>query len=90
MLKAAICSQTMPTEDSSTEKKLSALQETRKSGNQLAIALELPFVLVGTVAVAVLLGFYLDRWLHTKPVLTLILGALGFIGGIREIIRRVK
>lgn len=90
MLKAAICSQTMPTEDSSPEKKLSAVQETRKSSNQLAIALELPFVLVGTVAVAVLLGFYLDRWLHTKPVLTLILGALGFIGGIREIIRRVK
>jgi ATP synthase protein I len=90
MLKAAICSQTMPTEDSSPEKKLSAAQETHKSSNQLAIALELPFVLVGTVAVAVLLGFYLDRWLHTKPVLTLILGALGFIGGIREIIRRVK
>jgi ATP synthase protein I len=80
----------MPPEDSSPESKLSAPQESRKSSNQLAMALELPFVLVGTVAVAVLLGFYLDRWLHTKPVLTLILGALGFIGGIREIIRRVN
>jgi F0F1-type ATP synthase assembly protein I len=88
MLKAATCSQTMPTEDSS--EKSEGAPEIRKSSNQLAIALELPFVLVGTVALAVLVGFYLDRWLHTKPVLTLILGALGFIGGIREILRRVK
>jgi F0F1-type ATP synthase assembly protein I len=88
MLRAAICSRTMTTEDS-TEKSEGA-REIRKSNNQLAMALELPFVLVGTVGLAVLLGFYLDRWLHTKPVLTLILGALGFIGGIREIIRRVK
>jgi F0F1-type ATP synthase assembly protein I len=80
----------MPPEDSSAGKKLSAAQESRKSSKQLAIALELPFILVGTVAVAVLLGSYLDRWLHTKPILTLILGALGFIGGIREIIRRVN
>ena len=88
MLKAATCSQKMPTEDSS--QKSEGAREIRKSNNQLAMALELPFVLVGTVGLAVLLGFYLDRWLHTKPVLTLVLGALGFVGGIREIIRRVK
>jgi len=78
----------MPTEDSF--QKSEGAREIRKSNNQLAMALELPFVLVGTVGLAVLLGFYLDRWLHTKPVLTLVLGALGFVGGIREIIRRVK
>jgi F0F1-type ATP synthase assembly protein I len=88
MLKAATCSQKMPTEDSF--QKSEGAREIRKSNNQLAMALELPFVLVGTVGLAVLLGFYLDRWLHTKPVLTLVLGALGFVGGIREIIRRVK
>jgi len=88
MLKAATCSQMMPTEDS-PERSENA-REIRKSNNQLAMALELPFVLVGTIALAVLVGFYLDRWLHTKPILTLILGALGFVGGIREILRRVK
>jgi ATP synthase protein I len=88
MLRAAKCSQMMPTEDSS--EKSGGTREIRKSSNQLAAALELPFVLVGTVAVAVVLGFYLDRWLHTKPVLTLVLGTLGFIGGIREVLRRVK
>ncbi|HZC65881.1 MAG TPA: AtpZ/AtpI family protein [Candidatus Dormibacteraeota bacterium] len=73
-----------------TEKPGAVAREARKSRSELATALELPFVLVGTVALAVLLGYYLDRWLHTKPILTLILGALGFVGGIREIIRRVK
>ena len=76
--------------DNSSEGKSGAAAEARKSSNQLAAALELPFVLVGAVALSVVAGFYLDRWLHTKPILTLILGALGFIGGIREIIRRVK
>ncbi len=57
---------------------------------QLSMALELPFVLVGGVAVGGALGYLLDRWLHTGPWLTLILGALGFGGGMREILRRLS
>jgi ATP synthase protein I len=65
-------------------------QAARQERNQTAIALELPFVLVGAVALGGLIGFFLDRWLHTKPIFLLLFGALGVAGGIREIIRRVK
>jgi len=58
-------------------------------GNQTALAMELPFTLVGAVAFGGLLGFFLDKWLHTKPWLMLVFGALGFFAGVREVIRRL-
>jgi F0F1-type ATP synthase assembly protein I len=58
-------------------------------GNQSALAMELPFTLVGAVVFSGLLGYLLDRWLHTKPWLMLVLGALGFAAGVREVIRRL-
>jgi ATP synthase protein I len=64
----------------------------KKSGNfssQFAMAMELPFVLVGAVLVGGLIGYFLDRWLHTNPWLMLVFGALGFFGGVRDIIRRL-
>jgi len=51
--------------------------------------MELPFTLVGAVLLAGAIGFFLDKWLHTKPWLMLALGILGFIGGVREVIRRL-
>jgi ATP synthase protein I len=65
--------------------------EERAAGfsRQFAMAMELPFVIVGSVAVGGVLGFLLDRWLHTKPYLMLILGLLGFFGGLRDVLRRV-
>jgi len=54
-----------------------------------ALALELPFTLVGPIAVAAAIGYLLDHWLHTRPWLTLILGALGFVAGVREVLRRL-
>lgn len=57
--------------------------------NQFAMAMELPFVLVGAVLLGGVLGYFLDRWLHTKPFLMLLFGALGFFGGVRDIIRRL-
>jgi ATP synthase protein I len=56
---------------------------------QFAVAMELPFILVGAVGVGGLAGYFLDRWLHTKPFLILILGTLGFIGGLRDMLRRL-
>jgi F0F1-type ATP synthase assembly protein I len=41
-------------------------------------------VLIGAGA-----GYFLDRWLHTSPVLTLVLGLLGFAAGITEVLRRL-
>jgi ATP synthase protein I len=57
--------------------------------SQFAMAMELPFVLVGAVLLGGVLGFFLDRWLHSKPWLMLVFGALGFFGGVRDIIRRM-
>ncbi len=57
---------------------------------QFAMAMELPFVIVGAVLLGGVLGFFLDRWFHTKPYLMLVFGALGFFGGVRDIIRRTS
>lgn len=64
----------------------------RKGNNfssQFAMAMELPFILVGAVLLGGLLGYFLDRWLHTKPFLMLVFGALGFFAGVRDILRRL-
>jgi F0F1-type ATP synthase assembly protein I len=53
------------------------------------LALELPFTLVGATMLGGAVGFFLDRWLHIHWVFTLILGGLGFAGGVREVIRRL-
>jgi ATP synthase protein I len=55
----------------------------------VALAFELPFTLAGALAVGVALGYFLDRWLHTKPIFMLVFGALGFAAGVREVLRRV-
>jgi ATP synthase protein I len=64
-------------------------KQARKFSQQFATAMELPFVMVGTIVVGGLIGFFLDRWLHTKPFLMLIFGALGFFGGVRDVLRRL-
>jgi ATP synthase protein I len=64
----------------------------KKSGNfssQFAMAMELPFVLVGAVLLGGVLGYFLDRWFHTKPFLMLLFGALGFFGGVLDVVRRL-
>ncbi|HXZ14055.1 MAG TPA: AtpZ/AtpI family protein [Candidatus Sulfotelmatobacter sp.] len=57
---------------------------------QAALAMDLPFVLVGAVLVGGILGYFLDRWLHTKPYLMLVLGAVGFSVGVRDVLRRLS
>ena len=66
-----------------------AQKKTRDFASLPALALELPFTLVGAIAVGVAMGYFLDRWLHTKPWFTLVLGALGFFAGVREVLRRL-
>jgi ATP synthase protein I len=65
------------------------VQKAKDSSNEAAIAMELPFVLVAAMVVGGLLGYFLDRWLHTKPVFLLILGGIGFFAGVRDVLRRV-
>jgi ATP synthase protein I len=54
------------------------------------MAMELPFVLVAAVVVGGLLGFFLDRWLHTKPWLLILFGGIGFYAGVRDVLRRLS
>ncbi|HXN73475.1 MAG TPA: AtpZ/AtpI family protein [Candidatus Acidoferrales bacterium] len=61
-----------------------------KATRQLAMAMELPFLLVGGALVGGLLGYLLDRWLHTNPWLMLIVGAAGFAVGVRDMLRRLQ
>ncbi len=51
---------------------------------------ELPFTIVGTLLVGGLIGYLLDHRLHTHWIFTLILGGLGFAGGLREAVRRLR
>ena len=57
---------------------------------QLATAMELPFVLIGSVLAGGLIGYGVDSWLHIRPFGMLAGGALGFAAGIRELLRRLS
>jgi ATP synthase protein I len=54
------------------------------------MAMELPFVLVAAVVVGGLIGYFLDRWLHTKPWLLILFGGIGFYAGVRDVLRRLS
>lgn len=71
------------------EPKSPEVAKVKKYSSQTALAMELPFTIVGAVLLGGLLGYFLDHWLHTKLVFTLILGGLGFAGGLKEVLRRL-
>ena len=58
--------------------------------NQLAMAMELPFILIGGIVIGGGLGWFLDRHFLTSPALTLLGGALGFGGGMWDILKRLS
>lgn len=64
-------------------------QKAKKVASNAALAMELPFTIVGAVLLGALLGYFLDHWLHTKVVFTLLLGGVGFAAGLREVLRRL-
>jgi F0F1-type ATP synthase assembly protein I len=61
-----------------------------KLGNlwtKVAFYSSLGFILPASVVGGLLLGWYLDRCLHTTPVLAVALGFLGAAAGLAEILR---
>jgi F0F1-type ATP synthase assembly protein I len=73
----------------SSEPKSPGIEKAKKYSSQTALAMELPFTIVGAVLLGGILGYFLDHWLHTKLIFTLLLGALGFAGGLKEVLRRL-
>ena len=64
-------------------------KQPKNFSQQFAMAMELPFVLVGTILVGGAIGYFLDAWLHTKPAFMLIFGGIGFAAGVRDVLRRL-
>jgi F0F1-type ATP synthase assembly protein I len=60
------------------------------SASQLAMVMELPVIMIGSVVIGGGAGYLLDQKLHTAPIFALILGLLGFGAGIWEIVRRLS
>jgi ATP synthase protein I len=76
-------------EQGKREENSAAKRSAQSAARQMAMAMELPFTLVGTVVAGGAIGYFLDRWLHTSPWFLLILGGLGFAAGVREVLRRL-
>lgn len=53
-------------------------------------AMHISVELVAGVVAGLLVGYYLDSWLDTKPVFIVICFLLGFAGALRNIIRSVE
>ena len=65
-------------------------KQSKQDVTQLAMVMELPMIMIGSVVIGGGLGYLLDQRLHSSPVLALILGMLGFGAGVWEIIRRLS
>jgi ATP synthase protein I len=76
--------------ESKDEKLTSTETQVKGFSQQFAMAMELPFIIAGAVIVGGLIGYLLDRWLHTTPVLMLVFGSLGFFAGLRDVLSRTK
>jgi ATP synthase protein I len=65
-------------------------QRPGNSARQFAMAMEMPFLIVGGVLAGGFAGWLLDRWLHISPWLMIALGSLGFAAGLRDVLKRVE
>jgi ATP synthase protein I len=57
---------------------------------QVGFYSSLGFILPAAAVVGCAIGWYLDRWLHTSPLLTVLLGFLGAAAGFFELLRILK
>ena len=58
-----------------------------EGGSALGIGVRVGVELVSALAVAALIGYLLDRWLHTRPILLAVFVLLGGAAGIANVYR---
>jgi F0F1-type ATP synthase assembly protein I len=55
-----------------------------------SLVFELPFLLLVCIGAGGGIGYLIDREAHTSPAFTLILGAVGFVLGIFQLLRTLR
>jgi ATP synthase protein I len=65
-------------------------EEKARLAQQVGAYITIPFILLASPLVGWLLGSWLDKKFHTQPYLLLLCIFLGFLAGIREVIRVIK
>lgn len=66
---------------------LTPKKNTGGAARQIALAMELPFLLVGPAVIGGVIGFFVDRWLHTKPWVMIVLGLCGVVLGLFDALK---
>ena len=64
--------------------------DNEKRGSFMGSAFKLGTELVAAVAVGTIIGFILDNWFGTKPILIIIFFFIGFAAGILNVVRTAK
>ena len=77
------------------ENKIKKLNHKKTESDQnrqssMGIAMRLSSEMVAAVFVASLIGYYLDKWLETKPFLLIFFFFLGAVTGILNVVRTSK
>jgi len=62
----------------------------KNNNNILGLAFRISTELVAAVFVATFIGYYLDKWLGTKPIFIIILFIVGIAAGIFNVVRSAK
>ena len=62
----------------------------KNNNNILGLAFRISTELVAAVFVAIFIGYYLDKWLGTKPIFLIILLLVGIVAGIFNVVRSAK
>ena len=66
------------------------VKQKNKRGKQISIAMRLSTELVVSSIVGAILGWYIDKWLNTKPIFFIIFLLLGVISGVKTAISTSK
>jgi len=78
------------TEEPGSSSSPSPRKRPAEAARQISDILELPFLLVGCIAIGGGAGYLLDKRMHTSPVFMLILGLVGFAAGMIQLVRRLS